>query len=95
MPLSPAPGEWRWKDQEFTAIHGCRVKNEVGRGRQSGTPEEDDVRVEYNSVLVCGGHGVRRVGKQCSVAEDYSCFIRTVQGSGMDASEPKGPAMKQ
>lgn len=65
------------------------------RGRLSGTPREDDVRVQYSSVLICGGHGVRRLGKQCSVAEDYSCFIRTVQGSGRDESEPEGPVMKQ
>lgn len=65
------------------------------RGRPSGTPREDDVRVQYSSALICGGHGVRQLGKQCSVAEDYSCFIGTMQGSGRDASEPKGPAMKQ
>ena len=85
MPFSPAPGKWRWKDQEFKVIYGYIVKKEVGRGRQSGTSGEDDVGVQYSSVLICGGHGVRRVGKQCSVV-----VIRIVQGSGQNVSEPWG-----
>ena len=90
MPFSPAPGKCRLKYQEFKVIQGYIVKKEVGRGRQSGTSREDDIGIQYSSVHICEGHRVRWVGKQCSVV-----VLRIVQGSQLDVSEPRGPAMKQ
>lgn len=69
------------------------MKKEEAEAGEVVHPERGDARVHTQLVLT--EVGMKWIGKQCSVAEGYSCLIGKVQGSGLGVSELRGPVMKQ